>query len=379
MPNYKRTADRVSETTETEGLSGYELLGAAGGFRSFVDGIGDTEEAYYCCTDGTDWEVGLGVIASGSPDTLTRSTILDSSMGIETANGGKITWTAGTKDIFCTSPAFLSQGFVGNEDFIHYEGPRAEGGRAIAAGNEALATGYGSVSLGYESKADGYGALAVGKSSLSEGSGAIALGQNSRAAGEGAVAVGVYAKALAESSSVIGNGQVQSTGSYSHLRGSSGNVSQPGIDCWATTEDSRIYQCVLGAETSDATPKELEINYNSDEFSLQTNEVVACEATLIAYRKNASGGADGDVTARKYEFACMYSAANGSLKLIGSVSSSVIAEDAGAAVWGCVITTDSTTQNLHVTVTGEASADIQWAFKISATSLCVAQSGGGGG
>jgi|TARA_Y100000033_G_scaffold20275_1_gene19085 hypothetical protein len=91
-------ADRVKETTTTTGTGTYTLAGAATGFESF-SAIGNANTTYYCCTDGTDFEVGIGTYtASGT--TLARTTILQSSNSDSAVN-----WSAGTRDIFCTQPA----------------------------------------------------------------------------------------------------------------------------------------------------------------------------------------------------------------------------------------------------------------------------------
>ena len=76
--------DRVKETTSTTGTGTLTLAGAVGGFDSFAE-IGDGNTTYYSCTDGTDFEVGIGTYtASGT--TLSRDTILESSGVTASAN-----------------------------------------------------------------------------------------------------------------------------------------------------------------------------------------------------------------------------------------------------------------------------------------------------
>jgi hypothetical protein len=91
-------ADRVQETTTTTGTGTYTLAGAKAGFQSF-GAVGDGNTTYYACTDGTDYEVGIGTYtASGT--TLARTTIIESSNSDAAVN-----WGAGEKDIFVTLPA----------------------------------------------------------------------------------------------------------------------------------------------------------------------------------------------------------------------------------------------------------------------------------
>ena len=91
-------ADRVKETTATTGTATYTLLGAVNGFETFAS-VGDGNTTYYACVDGTDFEVGVGTYtASGT--TLARTTILQSSN-----SDNAVSWSSGTKTIFCTQPA----------------------------------------------------------------------------------------------------------------------------------------------------------------------------------------------------------------------------------------------------------------------------------
>ena len=90
--------DRIKEPTTTTGTGTYTLAGALTGFEAFSQ-IGNSNTTYYCFTDGTDFEIGIGTYtASGT--TLARTTILQSSNSDAAVN-----WTSGTRTIFCTLPA----------------------------------------------------------------------------------------------------------------------------------------------------------------------------------------------------------------------------------------------------------------------------------
>lgn len=93
-------ADRVKETTTTSGTGIISLAGAVDGFQSFAGGIGNGNTCYYCITDGTDWEVGLGTVTDAATDTLSRDTVLASSNSDAAVDFG-----SGSKDVFCVVPA----------------------------------------------------------------------------------------------------------------------------------------------------------------------------------------------------------------------------------------------------------------------------------
>ena len=152
--------DRVQETTTTTGTGVFSLAGAKTGFQSFAN-IGDGNDTYYCCTDGTDYEVGIGTYtASGT--TLTRTTILDSTNG-----GSAVNWSAGSRDIFCTMPAgkvvfedssnnVAVAGLVDGRD-LATDGTKLDGIEAnadvtdatnVAAAGALMATSSSSVELG---------------------------------------------------------------------------------------------------------------------------------------------------------------------------------------------------------------------------------------
>jgi len=92
--------DRVRETTTTLGTGTITLAGAVAGFQSF-SAIGNANTTYYTINlpGANEWEVGIGTYtASGT--TLSRDTVLASSN-----SGNLVSFSAGTKDVFCTYPA----------------------------------------------------------------------------------------------------------------------------------------------------------------------------------------------------------------------------------------------------------------------------------
>jgi len=95
-------ADRVKETTQTTGTGTLSLAGNATGFQSFVGAGLDGKSTYYAIVDDptstTEWEVGVGTVTAGTPNTLTRDRVVASSN-----SGSKVSWSAGTKTVIVTS------------------------------------------------------------------------------------------------------------------------------------------------------------------------------------------------------------------------------------------------------------------------------------
>ena len=94
--------DRVKETTTTTGTGTINLAGAETGFETFVQGIGNSNTTYYAIvhTSANEFEVGLGTVTDASPDTLSRTTIISS-----TISDSAVDFSAGSKNVFCSLPA----------------------------------------------------------------------------------------------------------------------------------------------------------------------------------------------------------------------------------------------------------------------------------
>lgn len=97
-------ADRVLETgTVGTGTGPVNLGGAVSGYQSFVGAVGSGNTTYYAIYDASayTWEVGIGTVTSGTPNTLSRTTVIASS------NSGSLVSfsTSNTLSVFCTYPA----------------------------------------------------------------------------------------------------------------------------------------------------------------------------------------------------------------------------------------------------------------------------------
>jgi hypothetical protein len=106
-------ADRVLETTQTSGTGTYTLDGVSTAGRiSFVTGVESGNRTIYVCEAGSTWEIGIGTVTAGSPDTLSRDYILATSAGAE-PGGAAISWpTTAVKQIFSDTVAALLEQII---------------------------------------------------------------------------------------------------------------------------------------------------------------------------------------------------------------------------------------------------------------------------
>lgn len=96
---------RVKETSTTTGTGDITLAGAVVGYQSFDDAFVVTDDYFYYCIEGVDgsgvptgqWEEGIGHLSAST--TLVRDTLLASS------TGSAVSFSAGTKNVFCTVAA----------------------------------------------------------------------------------------------------------------------------------------------------------------------------------------------------------------------------------------------------------------------------------
>jgi hypothetical protein len=95
--------DRVKQNSTSIGTSDFTVSGTLTGFDTFALGIGGSNTTYYAIVNvgaiPSEWEVGLGTLDVGGT-VLTRTTVITSSN-----SDSVVTFTGGTKDVFCTLPA----------------------------------------------------------------------------------------------------------------------------------------------------------------------------------------------------------------------------------------------------------------------------------
>lgn len=99
MPVFR---DRVKDTTTVTGTGSATLSGTAPtGFQSFATAFPLNTPFLYCIADqsGPNWETGTGYLSAST--TLVRDSVFDGSAG----QGVFVTFSAGTKDVFCTVAA----------------------------------------------------------------------------------------------------------------------------------------------------------------------------------------------------------------------------------------------------------------------------------
>ena len=110
------SADAAMETSVTTGTGSFSLAGPVTGYRTLRAGItsGATGMFRTESDDRLTWEVFLGVLTHGSPDTLTRAIVLASSTG----GTSPINWPVGTRYIGAVFAAqhvatLCSEGYLG--------------------------------------------------------------------------------------------------------------------------------------------------------------------------------------------------------------------------------------------------------------------------
>ena len=269
----------------------------------------------------------------------------------------------------------------GNYSFI------GGGGDAVTATNRNTASGDWSAVVG------GYINLASGNwSVVTGGRGNTASGAGSFVGGGGTFGSDTRPNiASGDASSILGGLSNQTTGFCASALGmqnlASGalstaigyNSTTRGI--WGNFALSAQYSIVgfpqggaqlafliLGRTTTDATSTILTSDNNgpnpANQLTLPDNSAYYFKGSVIAGVTGA-----GATKAWTFEGAIKRGVGVATTAIVGAVTKNIIASDAGAATWDVSFTAGTSSGNLAVTVTGQASATIRWVCKLESTEM----------
>jgi len=265
---------------------------------------------------------------------------------------------AGQSIVLCYSKNLISFGTL--------SGNLATGWVALNQAS-AGAANYGSVGFGVSARATGaVSAVIGGDTNSASGTHAATLGGSSNtASGTSSVVIGGSNNAANSSSTiVIGGG-------YGTARSIIGNFVYPASEQPITSFSGaqQLATLLLGRQTTNATPTVL----SSTAFSASTtNQVILSNNSSYTFQGTCIANvttAGGDTSSWKFEGAIKRGATAASTTLIAAVTPTVIAQNAGAALWGLAITADITNGGIAVTVTGQAATTIRWVCKIETTEV----------
>lgn len=110
MPNQNlvNLYDRIKEVSYTVGTGNLGLAGAAVGFSSFASVYSHNAPIIYAVTDGTNYEVGSGVLLRAdydSGDGITYDTLSNRTPIRSSNSNGLVSFPPGTKEVYVTYPA----------------------------------------------------------------------------------------------------------------------------------------------------------------------------------------------------------------------------------------------------------------------------------
>lgn len=358
-------ADRVKETTTTTGTGTYTLAGAVTGFESFAT-IGNSNTTYYCCTDGTDFEVGIGTYtASGT--TLARTTILQSSNSDAAVN-----WTSGTRDIFCTQPAekavFLDAD--DNVNIISTDDGASDGPNLYLYRNSSSPADFDDLGRIYFQGNDDagnrqdYAYIKGDQYDVSNGSEDAALLYYARVGGSDVVHMQhsfgqtyVYGRLYLQAGSIHSNPHIQFEGSTANAHETTFNATDPTADRTITLPDATGTVALLdGAqafgENTELTSMRLSSFINVGGLSFILNQIQSTDTNAhIRLVPNGSGNVELFTDTVQ-----VGEGANGTITTYGN--NNLVLNTAGGANTGSIIIEDGANNDITITPNGTGSVVI---------------------
>jgi len=246
------------------------------------------------------------------------------------------------------------------------------GGDAGTATNRNVASGaWSSVLGGLKNTASGIGSVICGGGTYdgANGGGNIASGIGSfvgagwghQATQDGAVCLGSGNLANAQFSTAMGE--------YASTRAITGNFAiSPCAAPLSAIYTNQMAFLVLARQTTDATATVLT---STSSAASTTNQVILPNNSAYYFVVTVIAGVTGAGNTKSWELkgAIKRGAGVGTTAIVGSVTTTVIAADAGASTWTVTATADTTNGGLAITVTGQAATTIRWVAKVETTEM----------
>jgi hypothetical protein len=238
----------------------------------------------------------------------------------------------------------------------------------VAGGNRNIASGnFSFVGSGFTNTASGVGSFIGGGGNFgvntASGQGAfVGAGWGNIASGAGSSSLGLGGQSTGDYSACLG-------GAYGLARSIIGNtVFAASSAPYGTAFGCQGALLILARQTTDATATVLASNSTAasatNQVAMPINSAYLFKVTVIAGVTGA-----GDTKAWKLEGAIKKGATNASTAIVGTVTTTVLATDAGAATWAVTATADTTNGALAITATGQAATTIRWVAKVETTEM----------
>jgi hypothetical protein len=242
------------------------------------------------------------------------------------------------------------------------------GGDAGTAANRNVASGdWSFVGGGIKNTATGIGAVIAGGgldganffgNIASNVVSTVGGGLSNNASGAGATIIGGYQHAAnSNMSSILG-------GRYGITRGVIGYTvfSACNVPLGSFSGYSQAALLILARQTTDATATVLTSDANA---ASGTNQVILPNNSAYYFKVRVIAGVTGagNTKAWTLEGAIKRGAGVGTTAIVGTVTTTIVAADAGASTWTVTATADTTNGGLAITVTGQASTTIRWVAK----------------
>jgi hypothetical protein len=235
----------------------------------------------------------------------------------------------------------------------------ASGAQSFACGLYVMASGQQATGFGFNIQATGAQAFAAGNALTATGPNDTCFGISNNATGGVSFSAGYGCNSDGQFSSAWGRAAV--------CRGRYGSFAHSSFETPNQGNSQRAIM-VLHAQTTNATPVVAVADNTAasaaNQCSLPPNSTYVVRGTIVARR-----GSNGDSSAWSFQGVIKQGAAAANTAVVGSISQSLIAQDAGAGTWSVSLTADTTNGALAVTVTGQVSATINWFVKVESEEL----------